>query len=130
RPERDRGRSGVGRGAQTGGAFARLATFQCYNVGGAQFLPPASNRSDPQEFEMQDTVTKSASVAAELKDQRLFRESCYVGGQWIQAATGLTIGVDNPATGEVIGRVPKLGANETRQAIEAANTAFATWSKK
>src|ERR1700720_2739981 len=79
---------------------------------------------------MQETMTKSASAGAELKDARLFREACYVDGQWIQASSGQTINVDNPATGEVIGRVPKLGANETRQAIEAANTAFATWSKK
>ncbi len=79
---------------------------------------------------MQDTVAKSGSVAAELKDQRLFREACYVDGQWIQANSGQVIGVDNPATGEVIGQVPKLVASETRKAIEAANTAFAIWSKK
>src|SRR5216683_2419696 len=79
---------------------------------------------------MQQTAIKSGSVANELKDHRLFRESCYVDGQWIQAQSGQTIGVDNPATGEIIGKVPKLGASETRQAIEAANVAFASWSKK
>jgi succinate-semialdehyde dehydrogenase / glutarate-semialdehyde dehydrogenase len=79
---------------------------------------------------MQETVTKSYSVAGELKDPRLFREACYVDGAWIHAKSGHTIGVDNPATGEVIGRVPNLGAAETRQAIEAANRAFPEWSKK
>jgi succinate-semialdehyde dehydrogenase / glutarate-semialdehyde dehydrogenase len=79
---------------------------------------------------MQDTATKSNSVANELKDQRLFREACYVNGQWIQAKSGQMIGVDNPATGEVIGKVPKLGATETRHAIEAADLAFSSWSKK
>ncbi len=62
---------------------------------------------------MQDTITKSASAAAELKDARLFREACYVDGQWIQASSGQTINVDNPATKEIIGKVPKLGGAET-----------------
>jgi succinate-semialdehyde dehydrogenase / glutarate-semialdehyde dehydrogenase len=79
---------------------------------------------------MQDTATKSGSAAAELKDQRLFREACYVDGQWMQAKSGQTIDVDNPATSEAIGHVPKLGAAETRQAIEAAHAAFPAWSKK
>ena len=79
---------------------------------------------------MQDTVTKPASAALELKDARLFREACYIDGQWVQAASGHTLRVDNPATGEIIGTVPKLGATETRQAIEAANRAFPAWSKK
>ena len=79
---------------------------------------------------MQDTATKTTSIANELKDQRLFRESCYVDGQWIQAKSGQTINVDNPATAETIGKVPKLGAAETRRAIEAANAAFVSWSKK
>ncbi len=79
---------------------------------------------------MQDTLTKSARVAAELKDPRLFREACYVDGQWIQASSGQTIDVDNPATKQIIGRVPKLSGSETRRAIEAANDAFLVWSKK
>ena len=79
---------------------------------------------------MQDTATKSATVAAELKDSRLFREAGYVDGQWIHAKSGQTLTVDNPANGEIIGKVPKLGAAETREAIEAANRAFPAWSKK
>jgi len=79
---------------------------------------------------MQDIATRAGAVATELKDQRLFREACYVDGQWIQAKSGQTIGVDNPATGEIIGRVPKLGGAETRQAIEAANAAFPEWRRR
>jgi succinate-semialdehyde dehydrogenase/glutarate-semialdehyde dehydrogenase len=79
---------------------------------------------------MQETATKSASVAGGLKNARLFREACYLDGQWVQANSGKTINVDNPASGEIIGKVPKLGASETKQAIEAANRAFPTWSKK
>ncbi len=79
---------------------------------------------------MPSTVAKSVSTAVDLKDPRLFREACYVDGQWIQALSGKTINVDNPATGEIIGSVPKLGGTETRQAIEAANRSFPAWSKK
>src|SRR6266851_417521 len=79
---------------------------------------------------MPEIATNSASAASELKDARLFREACYLDGQWVQAASGKTINVDNPATGEIIGKVPKLGGTETLQAIEAANRAFPAWSKR
>src|SRR5438093_742598 len=79
---------------------------------------------------MQNTITKIESPASQLKDPRLFREACYIDGQWIQASSGQTLKVDNPATGEIIGTVPKLTGAETRQAIEAANRAFPAWSKK
>ena len=79
---------------------------------------------------MPQIATNSANAASELKDVRLFREACYLDGQWVQAVSGKTINVDNPATGEIIGKVPKLGGTETRQAIEAANRAFPAWSKK
>ncbi|HJZ63385.1 MAG TPA: NADP-dependent succinate-semialdehyde dehydrogenase [Candidatus Acidoferrum sp.] len=79
---------------------------------------------------MQDTATKIESVATQLKDARLFREASYVDGVWVKAKSSDTIEVDNPATGEIIGSVPKLGAVETREAIEAADKAFPAWSKR
>ena len=60
-----------------------------------------------------------------LQDPSLLRDQCLVAGQWISAAQ--TITVTNPATGAVVGQVPKLGATETRQAIEAANLAWPAW---
>src|SRR6266851_271828 len=74
--------------------------------------------------------TLAATPLVELKDPRLFREACYIDGQWVQAASGQTQNVDNPATGRIIGTVPKLSGAETRQAIEAANRAFPAWSKR
>src|SRR4051812_44400620 len=62
-----------------------------------------------------------------LRDPSLFRQACCVDGKWIEAASGKTIDVRNPATGELIGAVPALGAAETRQAIEAAARAFPAW---
>jgi succinate-semialdehyde dehydrogenase / glutarate-semialdehyde dehydrogenase len=66
----------------------------------------------------------------ELQDKRLFRQQCYVNGSWIGADNGATIQVTNPATGAVLGTVPKLGAEETRRAIEAADAAWPHWRDK
>jgi len=63
----------------------------------------------------------------QLKDQSLFQQKCYIDGSWVDADDGATLEVDNPANGEIIGTVPKLGANETRRAIEAANAAWPAW---
>src|SRR6201987_217140 len=79
---------------------------------------------------MSSTATNAAAAAVDLKDMRLFREACYVDGKWVQAASGETVSVDNPATGEIIGKVPKLSGAETRHAIEAANEAFKSWSAR
>jgi succinate-semialdehyde dehydrogenase/glutarate-semialdehyde dehydrogenase len=62
-----------------------------------------------------------------LKDPSLFRQACLVDGKWIEADSGKTIAVRNPATGETVGTVPALGAAETRRAIEAANRAYPAW---
>ena len=56
------------------------------------------------------------------------REANFIGGQWVQADSGKTFDVDNPATGEVIGKVPDSGGAETRRAMEAAAAAFRGWS--
>ncbi|KJK22758.1 succinate-semialdehyde dehydrogenase [Burkholderiaceae bacterium 16] len=61
----------------------------------------------------------------QLQDPSLLRQQCYVDGRWIDAERH--IDVTNPATGERVGQVPLLGADETRQAIEAANLALPAW---
>ncbi len=63
----------------------------------------------------------------ELKDPSLFRQANCIDGKWVQADSGKTIAVPNPATGEIIGEVPALGAAETRRAIEAADRALPAW---
>jgi len=63
----------------------------------------------------------------QLKDQGLFHTNCYIDGEWVSADSGETIDVTNPSNGEVIGTIPKMGAAETRRAIEAANTAWPAW---
>jgi succinate-semialdehyde dehydrogenase/glutarate-semialdehyde dehydrogenase len=65
-----------------------------------------------------------------LQDSQLFRQACYVNGAWIERAAGGTIDVDNPATGEIIGTVPRFGRAETQAAIDAAAAAFPAWRGK
>src|SRR5438552_8978745 len=67
------------------------------------------------------------SSGVRLKDAHLFRQACYVDGAWVEGTGTGGIDVDNPATGEIIGTVPKLGRAETRQAIDAAARAFPAW---
>ncbi|MGF7243391.1 succinate-semialdehyde dehydrogenase/glutarate-semialdehyde dehydrogenase [Pseudomonas oryzihabitans] len=63
----------------------------------------------------------------QLKDASLFRQQAYVDGAWIDADSGATVKVDNPATGETLGTIPKLGRAETKRAIDAANRALPAW---
>ncbi|MBX6373414.1 MAG: NAD-dependent succinate-semialdehyde dehydrogenase [Acetobacteraceae bacterium] len=62
-----------------------------------------------------------------LKDPELLRQANYIAGKWVQADSGRTIEVRNPANGELVGTVPAMGAAETRRAIEAANEAYPAW---
>src|ERR1700758_3458797 len=65
-----------------------------------------------------------------LKDAKLFRQQCYIDGAWADADGGGTIPVENPSNGERLGTVPKMGADETRRAIEAADRALPAWRAK
>ncbi|GGP26429.1 NAD-dependent succinate-semialdehyde dehydrogenase [Silvimonas amylolytica] len=65
-----------------------------------------------------------------LKDPSLLRQQCYINGQWQDADNKESIPVTNPATGEIIATIPKMGAAETRRAIDAANAAWPAWRKK
>jgi succinate-semialdehyde dehydrogenase/glutarate-semialdehyde dehydrogenase len=69
-------------------------------------------------------------ASLKLKDPKLLRNQCYLDGQWVDAEGGKTLAVTNPATGELLGTVPNLGAAETRRAIEAANAAWPAWRAK
>lgn len=65
-----------------------------------------------------------------LKDQSLCREANLIGKDWIEASTVQSLEVKNPATGELIGKVPKLGSGETEQAIKVAERAQKEWAKQ
>src|SRR5437867_11337220 len=69
-------------------------------------------------------------AALSLKDTKLFREQCYIDGGWADAGERKTIAVHNPATGDELGTVPRMGAAEARRAIEAAERAWPAWRAK
>jgi succinate-semialdehyde dehydrogenase / glutarate-semialdehyde dehydrogenase len=59
--------------------------------------------------------------------KELLLEKGYVGGAWIEADGGETFPVVDPATGNELARVPRMGADETRRAIDAARDAYPAW---
>tara|TARA_B100000212_G_C27365683_1_gene530224 strand:- start:130 stop:1581 length:1452 start_codon:yes stop_codon:yes gene_type:complete len=63
----------------------------------------------------------------ELNNKSLFKEKCYVNGSWVESQSGDFLEVNNPATQEIIGKVPKFTKDETKKVIENANNAFQTW---
>jgi succinate-semialdehyde dehydrogenase / glutarate-semialdehyde dehydrogenase len=69
-------------------------------------------------------------MSLKLNDTALFRQQCYIDGRWTDADNGASIEVINPANGEQLGTVPKMGATETRRAIEAAEAALPAWRCK
>jgi len=75
-------------------------------------------------------MTTKTQTGVALQDARLFRQACYVDGAWIEHASHGAIDVDNPATGEIVGSVPRLGRDETRRAVDAAARALAGWRDK
>ena len=79
---------------------------------------------------MTQAAMKVQKSALPMKDQDLFRQQCFINGQWLDADSGKTIDVTNPATGEVIGTIPQMGAAETKRAIDAANASWGAWRKK
>ncbi|HVO02238.1 MAG TPA: NADP-dependent succinate-semialdehyde dehydrogenase [Candidatus Cybelea sp.] len=80
---------------------------------------------------MSQAAAKASTAATlRLKDPSLFRQQGYIDGKWVDADSGKTVPVNNPATGEILGTIPNMGTAETKRAIEAANAAWGAWRKK
>ncbi|WP_349255007.1 NAD-dependent succinate-semialdehyde dehydrogenase [Roseateles caseinilyticus] len=60
----------------------------------------------------------------------LLRSQCWLEGRWVDAADGTTLAVINPATGECLGQVPRMGLDETRRAVAAAERALGPWRER
>ncbi|MDC2992487.1 NAD-dependent succinate-semialdehyde dehydrogenase, partial [Pelagibacteraceae bacterium] len=60
-------------------------------------------------------------------NKSLFRQKCFANGQWIEAQNGSFIEVNNPATLEIVGKVPNFSANEIKSVIDDADRAFQIW---
>ena len=73
-------------------------------------------------------VRKTQVITDRLKDKSLLKEQCYIDGEWVDAAQ--TIPVTDPASGEVIASVPRLGRADVARAIAAADKAMPAWAAK
>ena len=62
-----------------------------------------------------------------LSDSSLLKTQAYINGTWLSASPEETLAVTNPATGEVLAHVAKVGAAETQHAIDAAQFAMQSW---
>ncbi len=71
-----------------------------------------------------------AAASNAVRSSALFHEKALIGGQWRAAASGRSIAVDDPFTGETIAAVPELDRQEVQGAIDAAETAFRDWSRR
>lgn len=59
----------------------------------------------------------------------LWKNKAYVNGDWVEAQSGNSFEVRNPANGKVLGKLPDMNEKDTEKALQVANTAFAEWSK-
>ncbi len=73
-------------------------------------------------------TSTALSARDDISDKSLVRSFSYIDGRWCGAASGDTIRVTDPATGDVIGEAASLSAEESSSAVDAAQAAFAAWS--
>ncbi|WP_432349034.1 NAD-dependent succinate-semialdehyde dehydrogenase (plasmid) [Shinella yambaruensis] len=73
---------------------------------------------------------RSTQPVPALKDRSLLTDKAYVAGRWLGAVDGRTITVTDPFDGSVIARVPDLGVEVVRQAIDAATLAQVEWARR
>ncbi|SDV51549.1 NAD-dependent succinate-semialdehyde dehydrogenase [Chitinasiproducens palmae] len=70
------------------------------------------------------------SLQSELNDPALLRHHGFIDGAWQDADDHTTLAVHDPASGALLGTVPRMGTAETRRAIEAAQRAWPAWRAK
>ena len=68
------------------------------------------------------------TATADIGDKALVRSFSYIGGKWRAAASGETLAVHDPGTGDFLGDVAMLSAEESAEAVDVAQTAFDSWS--
>lgn len=66
----------------------------------------------------------------QLRDSALLKTQCYINGQWLNADNGTVISVINPATGNNLADVPRMGTAEAERAVAAAHAALKPWQAK
>jgi len=75
-------------------------------------------------------MNETKTTSLELQHPGLLREQAYIDGAWVDAPDGACFDVTNPADGAVVARVPEMGVDGARRAIEAAHAAWPAWRAK
>ena len=77
-----------------------------------------------------DKIIENKKLSSMLSDPSLLKDKAFIAGEWVNSANEDTFEVRNPANLEIISKVPDLGLDETRKAIDAAYDAQKLWSLK
>ena len=78
----------------------------------------------------QVATAEDSGTYFELDDAKLLRQFAYIDGKWVNSPVGESIVVTNPANGKWLGEVAALSGAQSRMAVDAAETAFQSWSQK
>lgn len=65
----------------------------------------------------------------QLNDQSLLKSQGYINGKWVDSKSGVTFGVTDPATDNIIGTMPDMTKDDTEEAIKAAAAALPSFRK-
>ena len=71
----------------------------------------------------------AGGLVFQLKDQGLFKQQCFINGEWVDSDNGDTFDVINPSDLTIVGTMPNASKTETIRAIEAANNSWSDWKK-
>src|SRR5690242_21721567 len=67
------------------------------------------------------------AIAEDLEVAQFLRggpKKLFIGGRWVESASGSTFDTIDPATGEVLAKVAEAGAEDVDRAVAAARTSF------
>ena len=82
----------------------------------------------PHSTPLSTCETERFRTKLTLQDPRLLETRAYIDGEWLDAASGETLPVHDPASGELVAEVASLGATEATAAVEAAHAALPAWA--
>src|SRR5204862_6080938 len=99
----------------------------CPARAGAQYRTQACDSRAPTDRARRNSNREGPPVTDVM--ERVKAQQQFIGGQWVESASGKTLDVENPANGQVIAQVPASDSEDVDRAAEAAAKAFETWQK-
>ncbi|KAL8785871.1 MAG: hypothetical protein Q9213_003103 [Squamulea squamosa] len=93
------------------------------------FLRPVRNTRKLSRILVRTYAMAPNQTIPPLSDKSLFKQECYVNGQWIKAKSGKTFEVKDPGSGKFIGTCPECSKEDTDEAIKVAAAAFPSFRK-